>query len=68
MKVKKGMKTEIYGTFGPACNAEDILIQMIEAGMTGMRLNLSHTTLTDSKHMVDNYLIAARKMGQLHRY
>lgn len=55
--------TEIYGTFGPACNSEKILKEMIEAGMTGMRLNLSHTTLANSKDMVENYHHAAKEMG-----
>ena len=57
------MKTEIYGTFGPACNLKDVLKEMIKAGMTGMRLNLSHTTLMNSKVMVDNYHRAAKEMG-----
>ncbi len=57
------MKTEIYGTFGPACDSEDVLKEMIKAGMTGMRLNLSHTTLVNSKDMVNNYHHAAKEMG-----
>lgn len=36
---------EIYGTLGPACADEEILTEMIRNGMTGLRLNLSHTTL-----------------------
>lgn len=62
-KVENIMKTEIFGTFGPACASEEILKQMIEAGMTGMRLNLSHTTLEDSKTLVENYQQAAQTMG-----
>lgn len=57
------MRTEIYGTFGPACDSEGILKEMIEAGMTGMRLNLSHTTLEKSKSIVEKYQQAACKMG-----
>lgn len=63
MKVVNMMRTEIYGTFGPACDTEEILKQMIEVGMTGMRLNLSHTTLVESKGMVENYHRAAKKQG-----
>lgn len=63
MKVVNTMRTEIYGTFGPACDTEEILKQMIEVGMTGMRLNLSHTTLVESKGMVENYHRAAKKQG-----
>lgn len=62
-KVETMMKTEVFGTFGPACNSEKILKEMIEVGMTGMRLNLSHTTLANSKDMVENYHHAAKKAG-----
>lgn len=57
------MKTEIYGTFGPACGTKEILKKMIEMGMTGMRLNLSHTTLNESKNYIENYQTAASEMG-----
>ena len=35
---------KIYGTLGPACQSEAVLKKMFEYGMTGIRLNLSHTT------------------------
>lgn len=57
------MKTRIYGTFGPACASEGILGQMIVAGMTGMRLNLSHTALAESEEYIRNYQSAATKLG-----
>ena len=63
MKVENKMKTEIYGTFGPACGTKEILKKMIEMGMTGMRLNLSHTTLNESKNYIENYQMAANEMG-----
>ena len=53
----------IYGTFGPACGQEDILKQMFEAGMTGMRLNLSHTSLTDSADRIAAFRAAAETAG-----
>ena len=53
----------IYGTFGPACGQEDILKQMFEAGMTGMRLNLSHTSLTDSADRIAAFRRAAEAAG-----
>ena len=53
----------IYGTFGPACGQEDILKQMFEAGMTGMRLNLSHTSLTDSADRIAAFRRAAETAG-----
>lgn len=49
------IKIQIYGTFGPSCKSEEVLEEMIKAGMTGMRLNLSHTTLEKSKEYIENY-------------
>lgn len=60
-KEMQNMKTQIYGTFGPACKSQEILEEMIKAGMTGMRLNLSHTTLEKSKEYIDNYQNAAKR-------
>lgn len=57
------MKTEIFGTFGPSCATEEILQRMIEEGMTGMRLNLSHTTLAASEKYIKAYQCAAEKSG-----
>lgn len=57
------MKTQIYGTFGPACASEEILIQMIECGLTGMRLNISHSSLRESKRYVEAYQSACEKCG-----
>jgi len=36
-----------YGTLGPACAAPPILRRMFRAGMTGLRLNLSHGLLSN---------------------
>jgi len=36
---------ELYGTLGPACADAETLGLMLDAGMTGARLNLSHTGL-----------------------
>lgn len=46
---------EIWGTLGPACADEEILYRMLSAGMTGVRLNLSHTTLSDSAEILDAF-------------
>ena len=59
----QNMKTQIYGTFGPACRSREILEEMIKAGMTGMRLNLSHTTLEKSREYIENYRFAAKKQS-----
>ena len=57
------MKTQIYATFGPACKEEHILKRMIKAGMTGMRLNLSHTTLLESEDYIYTYQKVAKECG-----
>lgn len=54
---------EIYGTLGPACAGQDTLEQMFRAGLTGMRLNLSHTSLKESKTLVENFKQAAAIVG-----
>ena len=38
---------EFYGTIGPACAQPETLRQMVEAGMTGIRMNLSHGSLAE---------------------
>ena len=57
------MRTEIYGTFGPACAAQETLESMFHAGMTGMRLNLSHVDLADSAAQIDAFHAAAAAVG-----
>ena len=54
---------EIYGTLGPSCAERDVLEQMFEAGLTGMRLNLSHTGLKESEALVKNFRQAAENVG-----
>ena len=51
--------TQIYGTFGPACKEQHILKEMFRAGMTGMRLNLSHVDLSDSAKQIGAFHAAA---------
>ena len=53
----------VYGTFGPACCEREILEEMFRAGMTGMRLNLSHTSLEESRQWVENFHAAAQAVN-----
>lgn len=39
---------QYYGTLGPACSSPKILEAMFRAGMTGVRLNLSHGGLEEN--------------------
>ncbi len=46
--------TKIYGTFGPCCHDTDILQEMLRSGMTGIRLNLSHSSLSQCEEWIHN--------------
>ena len=54
---------KIYGTLGPACGDEAVLKKMFEYGMTGIRLNLSHTTLHDASAIIEKMHRAAAAAG-----
>ena len=54
---------EIYATLGPACAKQEVLEQMFRAGLTGMRLNLSHTGLRESAQLVACFRKAADAAG-----
>ena len=55
---------KFYGTLGIACNTPEILSALFAAGMTGVRLNLSHTGLADCAHLLnDIYWPAAKEAG-----
>ena len=57
------MMPAIYGTLGPRCADADTLCAMLEAGMTGMRLNLSHSSLRDAAGEIESLHRAAAKCG-----
>lgn len=54
---------EIYGTLGPACANAAVLEQMFRSGMTGLRLNLSHTSLEESGPPLEQMRLAAERCG-----
>lgn len=56
--------TEIYGTIGPACAKEEILTEMFRLGMTGIRLNLSHTELEACREWTELIKAAAQAAGR----
>lgn len=57
------MKGKLYGTLGPACAEGNTLRAMFREGMAGMRLNLSHGTLEESKAWVEAMHAAAKAEG-----
>lgn len=53
----------IYGTLGPSCASEETLTEMFRAGMTGVRLNLSHQSLRESEREIEIFHAAAGRAG-----
>ena len=53
--------TELFGTLGPACQDLELLRHMFLAGMSGMRLNLSHAGLRESEAMIASFHEAAKR-------
>ena len=53
---------EYYGTLGPACGSVQILKEMLAAGMTGVRLNLSHGDLEENGHWIRMVQEAGREL------
>lgn len=55
---------DFYGTLGGACSAPETLRALFETGMTGARLNLSHTGLADCTSLLSQtYWPAAHAAG-----
>ena len=62
---KRKLRTKIYGTLGPKCADSDTLRKMVDLGMTGVRLNLSHQPLIKSKDYLDAWQDASQGKGDL---
>lgn len=56
-------KTKIICTIGPACNNEETLTKMCQAGMNVARLNFSHGTHEDHKKNIDLIKSVREKLG-----
>jgi len=57
-------KTKIVATIGPASESEEILRQMIEAGMNVARLNFSHGDFDSHARMIQNIRAAAQAVNR----
>lgn len=56
---------EFYGTLGNACRDQETIYALFQAGMTGARLNLSHTSLVECASMLEGeYWPAAERAGK----
>ena len=56
-------KVEVFGTIGPSCCDVDTLSSMLKIGMSGVRLNLSHSNLKDCQEWLHNYQEAQKQSG-----
>ena len=54
---------DIYGTLGPSCDDTALLKEMFDAGMTGIRINMSHIMLTDCMESILRIHEAAGQSG-----
>ena len=54
---------DFYGTLGPRCADVDTLRAMLDAGMTGVRLNLSHITLPEAAAEIEALRAAEAQCG-----
>lgn len=55
---------DLYGTLGAACREKETIYELFRAGMTGARLNLSHTTLAECDGLLrEHYWPAAAQAG-----
>lgn len=55
---------DFYGTLGAACREKEQIIRLFQAGMTGARLNLSHTTLEECDGLLmEHFWPAAQAAG-----
>ena len=54
---------EYYGTLGPACQSADTVLGLLRAGMTGVRLNLSHGGLRQREKWLKQLEGVSRAFG-----
>ena len=57
-------RTKILATVGPASDSPGRLVALIEAGVDGFRLNLSHGTPSEHRSMLRRIHAAAERAGQ----
>lgn len=54
---------DFYGTLGTSCREKQTIFDLFQAGMTGARLNLSHTTLVESGTLLQEHFWPAAKQA-----
>ena len=56
-------KTKIVCTLGPSSNSQEVVEQMIQAGMNVARFNFSHGSHEEHKARMDMVRAASKKVG-----
>src|SRR5258707_8357100 len=56
-------RTKIVATIGPASDSEEMLRRLIEAGLDGVRLTLSHSSAEQAKPLVARIIKVADELG-----
>jgi pyruvate kinase len=59
-----GHKTKIVCTIGPASESQEVMAQLIQAGMNVARLNFSHGDFAIHKKVIDNLRAASRSTAR----
>jgi pyruvate kinase len=58
-------KTKIVATVGPACNSDEGLVSLINAGVDVFRLNFSHGSHEDHQQVI-NHLVSINERNNVH--
>lgn len=54
---------KFYGTIGPSCQSIEVLENLFKAGITGMRLNLSHKSLSECGEYIESIHTVGKSCG-----
>src|SRR3972149_5322990 len=57
-------RTKIIATLGPSTNTQEIIEELIVAGMDVARLNFSHGSIEDHRRVIKNIHLASKKTGR----
>lgn len=61
--MKEFRKTKIIGTIGPASESEEVLTNLMNAGLNVCRINFSHGGYTENASKIDNILKCREKLN-----